>query len=84
MHHYITNMSDSLLPLTMQASTDNLEYINETENESNTGNPLNFEYNYDFWNNESYDSDFLVSCAVTMAIFIYANFADYIAKKYIH
>ena len=75
-------MSESLLPLTMQASTDNLEYI--TENESNTGNPLNFEYNYDCWQNESYDTDFLVSCAVTMAIFVYANFAYYIAKQYVH
>ena len=45
---------------------------------------LDLEYRYDCWQNESYDSDFYISCAMTMIIFIYINLIDYIAKKYIH
>ena len=80
-------MSESLLPFTIQSSTDNLEYINVNDSMNDADNinhTINIEYNYDFWRNESYDSDFLLSCAVTMVIFVYANFADYIAKKYLH
>lgn len=62
-------MSESLLPLTIDTSTEDAI---ETEN------------TYDCWHNESYDSDFLLSCVVTMVIFIYVQFVDYIAKKYIH
>lgn len=45
---------------------------------------LDLEYRYDCWQNESYDSDFLLSCVVTMVIFIYIQFTEYIAKKYLH
>ena len=62
-------MSESLLPLTIETS---IEDTIETEN------------TYDCWQNESYDSDFYISCAMTMIIFIYINLIDYIAKKYVH
>ena len=62
-------MSESLLPLTIDTSTEDAI---ETEN------------TYDCWQNESYDSDFLLSCVVTMVIFIYVQFVDYIEKKYVH
>ena len=66
-------MSESLLPLTIETSTEDTI---ETETD--------LEYTYDCWQNESYDSDFLLSCVVTMVIFIYVQFVDYIAKKYVH
>lgn len=69
-------MSQTLLPLSI--STDDIELpdidiIVDTDY-----------YTYDCWQNESYDSDFYISCAMTMIIFIYINLIDYIAKKYIH
>jgi hypothetical protein len=66
-------MSESLLSLTV-----------ETTAEDALDSDSDSEYTYDCWQNESYDSDFLLSCVVTMVIFIYVQFADYIAKKYVH
>jgi hypothetical protein len=64
-------MSESLLQLTVETTTED-----SLDSDS--------EYTYDCWHNESYDSDFLLSCVVTMVIFIYVQFADYITKKYVH
>ena len=65
-------MSQPLLPLTTE--------ISSTENTVDLD--LDLGYTYNCWQNESYDSDFLVSCLVSMVIFVYVHFADYIAKKY--
>lgn len=68
-------MIQSLLPLTIQDSTEYTENVDAN---------IELDYTYDCWRNESYDSDFLLSCAVTMLIYIYIQFIDYIAKKYLH
>lgn len=69
-------MSAPLLPLIIQdlssieSQSDTSEQISVSEN-----------YFYDFCHNENYDSDFLVSCAVSIIIFIYVHVLDYILKS---
>jgi hypothetical protein len=65
-------MSRPILPLTIEMISENSE------------EDLEFEITYDCWQNERYDTDFILSCAVTILIFSYVQFIDYIAKKYLH
>lgn len=66
-------MSHPLLPLTIETNIEDTEDID-----------VDLEYTYDCWINEMYDLDFLLSCAMTMTIFLYVQFIDYIAKKCLH
>jgi hypothetical protein len=78
-------MSSSLFPLTMSEIYEDIESNDSDDidiniNHSEETNNIIINYDYDFCS----DYDFLVSYAVTMLIYVYAHFTEYIAKKYIH
>ena len=73
-------MSHPLLPLTIETIIEDTQNVH-TDAYVDTDTDVDIEYTYDCWINERYDLDFLLSCAMTMTIFLYIQFIDYIAKK---
>jgi hypothetical protein len=74
-------MSHPLLPLTIETIIEDTQNV---DTDTDTDIDTDIEYTYDCWINQWYDLEFLLSCAMTMTIFLYIQFIDYIAKKYLH